>query len=106
MPLTDRQIKNAKPAAKAYKLADGGGLYLQVTPAGGKLWRLKYRVGGKEKLFSIGKYLLIFISLLEEWEATESAHRLTLTRQTKPSGTYMDVCGLKGYLKNRSAGFR
>ena len=44
MPLTDRQIKNAKPAAKAYKLADGRGLYLQVTPAGGKLWRWKYRI--------------------------------------------------------------
>ena len=58
MPLTDRQIKNAKPAAKAYKLSNGGGLYLQVTPAGGKLWRLKYRVGGKEKLLSIGKYPL------------------------------------------------
>ena len=55
MPLTDRQIKNAKPADKAYKLADGGGLYLQITPAGGKLWRLKYRTG---KLLSIGKYLL------------------------------------------------
>ena len=55
---------------------------------------------------SIEPLPLIFISLLEEWEATESAHRLTLTRQTKPSGTYMDVCGLKGYLKNRSASFR
>ena len=98
MPLTDRQIKNAKPADKAYKLADGGGLYLQVTPAGGKLWRLKYRVGGKEKLLSIGKYPLI--SLLEAREAAESAYRLTLTRQPKPSGTYMDVCGLKGYLNN------
>ena len=58
MPLTDRQIKNAKPTAKPYKLTDGSGLYLQVTPAGGKLWRLKYRVGGKEKLLSIGKYPL------------------------------------------------
>ena len=63
MPLTDRQIKNAKPADKAYKLADGGGLYLQVTPAGGKLWRLKYRVGGKEKLLSIGKYPLKAVEL-------------------------------------------
>ena len=55
MPLTDRQIKNAKPAEKAYKLTDGSGLYLQVTPAGGKLWCLKYRTG---KLLSIGKYPL------------------------------------------------
>ena len=58
MPLTDRQIKNAKPADKAYKLADGRGLYLQITPAGGKLWRWKYRIGGKEKLLSIGEYPL------------------------------------------------
>ena len=79
MPLTDRQIKNAKPADKAYKLADGGGLYLQVTPAGGKLWRLKYRVGDKEKLLSIGKYPLI--SLLEAWEAVESARRLLAAGQ-------------------------
>ena len=79
MPLTDRQIKNAKPADKAYKLADGGGLYLQVTPAGGKLWRLKYRVGDKEKLLSIGKYPLI--SLLEAREAVESARRLLAAGQ-------------------------
>ena len=61
MPLNDRQIKNAKPTGtgKKAKLFDGGGLYLEVTPAGGKLWRLKYRVGGKEKLLSIGKYPLM-----------------------------------------------
>ena len=70
MPLTGRQIKNAKPAAKAYKLADGRGLYLQITPAGGKLWRWKYRIGGKEKLLSIGEYPLI--SLLEARESQPS----------------------------------
>ena len=79
MPLTDRQIKNTKPVDKAYKLADGGGLYLQVTPSGGKLWRLKYRVGGKERLLSIGKYPLI--SLLEAREAAERARRLLAAGQ-------------------------
>ncbi|MEZ5713425.1 MAG: integrase arm-type DNA-binding domain-containing protein [Sphingobium sp.] len=54
MPLTDVAIRNAKPATKAYKLSDAGGLYLLVTPAGGKLWRLKFRVAGKEKLLSFG----------------------------------------------------
>lgn len=49
MPLNDRQIRNAKPSDKPYKLADGGGLYLYVTPAGGRLWRLKYRVAGKDR---------------------------------------------------------
>lgn len=74
MPLNDRQIKNAKPADKAYKLADSGGLHLQITPAGGKLWRLKYRISGKEKLLSIGKYPEI--SLVEAREAAENARRL------------------------------
>ena len=54
--LTDTSIKNAKPKEKPYKLADGGGLYLLVTPNGSRLWRLKYRVGGIEKLLSFGSY--------------------------------------------------
>ena len=56
MPLTDTAIKNAKPADKPMKLFDGGGLYLELSPAGGKLWRLKYRFGGKEKQLSFGAY--------------------------------------------------
>lgn len=56
MALTDVAVRQAKPAAKQYKLADGAGLYLLVTPAGGKLWRLKYRVAGKEKLMAFGAY--------------------------------------------------
>ena len=79
MPLNDRQIKNAKPATKPYKLADGGGMFLQVTPAGGKLWRLKYRIDGKEKLLSIGKYPAV--SLSEAREAAENARRLIATGQ-------------------------
>ncbi|WP_372733039.1 tyrosine-type recombinase/integrase [Novosphingobium sp.] len=56
MALTDVAIRNAKPGAKAIKLADGGGMFLLITPAGGKLWRLKYRVDGREKLLAIGPY--------------------------------------------------
>jgi integrase len=56
MPLTDAAVKNAKPSTKPLKLFDGGGLFLLVTPAGQKYWRLKYRFGGKEKLLSIGVY--------------------------------------------------
>ncbi|WP_449412594.1 tyrosine-type recombinase/integrase [Pandoraea soli] len=56
MSLTDTAIKNAKPASKAYKLFDGGGLFLLVTPAGQKYWRLKYRHAGKEKLLALGVY--------------------------------------------------
>ena len=82
MPLNDRQIRNAKPAAKPYKLADGGGLYLAVTPAGGKSWRLKYRIDGKEKLLTIGKYPAV--SLLEARQAAEQA-RAGLARGADPA---------------------
>lgn len=54
--LTDAAIRNAKPATKPVRLFDGGGLYLEVAPAGGKWWRLKYRFGGKEKRISFGVY--------------------------------------------------
>jgi len=56
MALKDVAIRQAKPAAKQYKLTDGQGLYLLVTPAGGKLWRLKYRLAGKEKLAAFDAY--------------------------------------------------
>lgn len=56
--LTDLAIRNAKPKEKPYKLFDGGGLFLLVTPksGGGKWWRFKYRFAGKEKLLSFGTY--------------------------------------------------
>ena len=54
--LTDPKVRQAKPGDKPYKLFDGGGLFLLVQPGGSKLWRLKYRFGGKEKLFAIGSY--------------------------------------------------
>lgn len=56
MPLTDVGIRSAKPKGKAFKLFDGGGLYLEVSPGGGKWWRWKYRFGGKEKRLSFGVY--------------------------------------------------
>ena len=56
LPLTTLQIVNAKQKNKQYKLSDGGGLYLLVTPSGGKLWRLKYRFGGHEKKLAIGAF--------------------------------------------------
>ena len=54
--LTDKQIQNVKARAKLYRLADGEGLHLEVSPAGGKLWRFRYRYGGKEKMLALGKY--------------------------------------------------
>lgn len=56
MPLTDTKIKSLKPKEKRYKVSDFDGLYIAVNPNGSKLWRLKYRFEGKEKLLSFGKY--------------------------------------------------
>lgn len=56
MALTDSVIRSAKPRERDYKLADWGGLYLLVTPAGGKHWKLKFRISGKEKKLSLGSY--------------------------------------------------
>ncbi|MBU2068899.1 MAG: integrase arm-type DNA-binding domain-containing protein, partial [Gammaproteobacteria bacterium] len=56
MPLTVLQVDKAKPKDKDYKLSDERGMFLLVTKAGGKLWRLKYRFDGKEKALAIGAY--------------------------------------------------
>lgn len=54
--LTFLDIKQAKPAAKSYRLYDERGLYLEITPSGGRLWRLKYRIDGKEKRLALGSF--------------------------------------------------
>jgi integrase len=56
MALTDVKIRSAKTEAAPYRLSDAGGLYLFVSPAGGKLWRWNYRFDGKQKTMSFGKY--------------------------------------------------
>ena len=66
MPLTETQIKALKPGEKARKAADEKGLYLLVQPGGGKLWRLKYRVDGKEKLLALGAYPDVSLKMARE----------------------------------------
>lgn len=56
MALTDVQIRKVSPGAKPQKLFDAGGLFLLVQPTGSKLWRLKYRFGGKERLLALGAF--------------------------------------------------
>lgn len=56
MPLTDVRIRQAKPQAKPYRMADGGGLFLEVRPTGAKLWRYAYRVAGRANLYAVGRY--------------------------------------------------
>lgn len=56
-PLIEMQVRNAKPKAKPYKLFDGGGLYLFVTPGGSRIWRFKFRQpNGKENTLTFGPY--------------------------------------------------
>lgn len=74
MPLSDTRIRAAKPNTKPYKLSDGGGLYLEVRPTGARLWRYRYRIGGKENLFAIGAYPEV--PLAEARDARDDARKL------------------------------
>jgi len=69
MPLTDTEVRKARPTEKPYRLSDGGSLYLWVTPAGGKLWRWAYKHEGKEKLMSFGKYPDVSLALARDRHA-------------------------------------
>jgi hypothetical protein len=72
--LTDEKVRNAKASDKPFKLSDERGMHLLVTPAGGKLWRLAYRFGGKQKLLSLGSYP--DVSLARAREKRDEARRL------------------------------
>src|SRR5579864_5033947 len=72
--LTDRKVRNAKPRREPYKLPDGRGLHLYVSPAGGRLWRYRYRIADKENIYAIGAYP--DVSLSEAREARDEARKL------------------------------
>lgn len=76
MALSDTAAKNAKPREKAYKISDEKGMFLLVTPAGSKWWRLKYRFAGKEKLLSLGVYPEVGIR--DARDRRDAARRLLL----------------------------
>jgi integrase len=89
--LTHIAIRNAKPSDKRYKLFDGGGLYLEVYPAGGRYWRLKYTYGGKDKRLSLGVYPEVSLAdarglkdkaraLLKDGKDPATERRLTQTK--------------------------
>lgn len=73
-PLSDIQLRTIKPTEKPRKLFDGGGLFLLVTPSGGKLWCLKYSFAGKEKKLSLGAYPVM--SLAKAREERQNAREL------------------------------
>jgi len=74
LALTDTEIRRSKPADRPYKLSDSGGLHLLITPAGGKLWRWKYRFAGTEKLMAFGRYPEI--ALADARERRDEARKL------------------------------
>lgn len=73
MALTDTAARTAKPREKLYRLSDTAGLCLEVTPSGSKLWRLRYRFGGKAKMIGLGPYPAI--TLAKARERREDARR-------------------------------
>jgi integrase len=116
MSLTEVAIKAAKPSDKARKLYDTEGLYLEVAPSGGKWWRFKYRVNGKEKRISLGTYPKV--SLLQARKARDEVKRMladgvdpSQARQQKKSAALIAASNsfesvarswFKGWAKTRS----
>jgi integrase len=79
--LNDKTIRALKGGERTSKHFDGGGLYLEVTPTGSKLWRLKYRFGGKEKRLALGAYPLV---ALQDARARRDDARKQLTQGIDP----------------------
>ncbi|WP_194720925.1 tyrosine-type recombinase/integrase [Noviherbaspirillum malthae] len=84
MKLTATECKNAKPKEKAYKLADGGGMFLLIQPNGARYWRMKYRYAGKEKLLALGVFPEVTLS---EARQKRDAARKLLDAGEDPSAT-------------------
>ncbi|MDR3076380.1 MAG: integrase arm-type DNA-binding domain-containing protein [Synergistaceae bacterium] len=76
MPLTELEIKNARPKEKAYRLPDASGLYLDVRPTGKRVWRVKYKMMGKENTLTLGEYPLV--TLRQAREKRDEARRLII----------------------------
>jgi hypothetical protein len=108
--LTAIQCATAKPlqpvhgasSAKPSKLFDGGGLFLLVMPNGSKLWRLKYRFGGKEKLLSFGAFDLV--SLAEGAGKARRRETTLVSRRGPCDGKGRGKESRGGYLQGRRRG--
>jgi len=78
MRLTATSVKNARPRTKLYRMADGHGLCLEVTPSGGKHWRFRYRIDGKASMVSLGTYPTVSLQ--------EARERLGVARKQLDQG--------------------
>lgn len=83
MALTDAAVKKAEPRDRPYKKADAGGLFLLVTPTGGKLRRMKFQFGGKEKLLTFGSYPEVSLSKARD---KRDEARASIRDHVDPSG--------------------
>lgn len=83
MALSDTRIRSVKPSRRPFKLSDGGGLHLEVRPTGARLWRYRYRLGGKENVYAIGAYP--DTSLAKAREARDVARRLVRDQHIHPA---------------------
>lgn len=66
MPLTELKLKNLKPKEKTYQVTDSGGLCVEVTPSGGKLWRWRYYFNNKQQMLALGKYPAVSLAKARE----------------------------------------
>ena len=67
--LTEARIRRAKPKARPYKLRDGGGLFLLITPGDARQWRLRYKVRGRESMLALGTYPAASLKAARAWRA-------------------------------------
>jgi hypothetical protein len=93
--LSDTQVRNLKPRAKPFKVSDGGGLHVLVTPSGGRLWRLAYRIDGKQQTLALGAYPAIALAdarnYREQAKADLAAGRdPTIAQQKRKRGAQTD----------------
>lgn len=61
MAITERELAALQPRTKPYRVADGQSLYIEVAPSGSKLYRLRYRHSGKEKMLALGHWPMKFL---------------------------------------------
>jgi integrase len=69
MALSEVKLRNLKPKEKAYQESDGGGMFVEVLPSGGKVWRLRYRLFGKQEKVSLGEYPAFSLAEARQWRA-------------------------------------
>ena len=100
MPLTDTRLRALKPKDKPYKVTDERGLYVEVTPTGGKLWRFRYRIGGAQKKLCIGSYP--DISLKQARDAPTRHDELLLLAAIRPLRSGSGKSAPSSFLHRRS----